>query len=144
MATKVSFLSLLMIFMSIYHTQGQSNIHFADYQTDTLLQAYKYLHKPIFLYVTLKGCMPCKALEYQTFSDTTFANWIQRYTIPVRLNVTDKFGKDEYEKRKKSAQNLKISAFPTIIILNSEGKELERILGISTPAFIKSIISKIL
>lgn len=131
-----------LLMTTIYHLQGQSKVNFANFEPDSVTQKAKEQNKPIFLYATLKGCMPCKVLEFHTFSDTTLANLVHQHTIPAKLYVTDKFGKEEYEKRLKISKGINVNAYPTIIILDSEGKEIERILGVHTPDSLIKIITK--
>jgi thiol:disulfide interchange protein len=138
-------LMLFFYFLSstaLLQLQAQSKINFANFEPDSIVQEAQRQNKPIFLYATLKGCMPCKMLEYHTFSDSTLANFIHQHTIAAKLNVTDKFGKAEHEKRTKISKQINVNAYPTILILDKEGKEKERILGLQTADSILAILKK--
>jgi len=129
---KILFILIPIFLISIFQAYSQSKIDFIAYEPDSIMLKAKQEGKPIFLYATLKGCMPCKVLEYHTFGDTTLANFVRQYAIATKLNITDKDGKESYQKRMEIAKALGIGAYPTIIIFDKEGKEVKRGLGILT------------
>ncbi len=121
---------------------SQSKIKFLDYNPDSIALQAQNQSKPIFLYATLKGCMPCKVLEYHVFGDTTLANFINQRTIPAKLNVTNKFGKEEHLKRLEIAQNLHITAYPAIIVFDKNGGEVKRDFGVVTAKRIMELLQE--
>jgi thiol:disulfide interchange protein DsbD len=66
-------------------------------------------------------CAQCKELDEKTWSDPSVQAWIKENAVPVRLN-TDKDRKD-------LAGKLGIRSYPTVILLDGEGRELRRSLG---------------
>jgi thiol:disulfide interchange protein len=139
---KTCLLCAFFLLVTWQYLYAQPKINFANFEPDSIIQEAKKQNKPIFLYATLKGCMPCKVLEFHTFSDTTLANFVHQNTIPAKLYVTDKFGKQEYEKRLKISKGINVNAYPTMLVLDSEGKEIDRILGVNTADSVLSILKK--
>jgi thiol:disulfide interchange protein DsbD len=52
--------------------------------------------------------------------------WIQANAVPVRI--------DTYKIRKDLAPKLGILSYPTVLLLDGDGKELRRLLGFQKPA----------
>jgi thioredoxin 1 len=73
--------------------------------------------------------MPCKYLEYHVFSDSALAAFVNQRMIAAKLHVTDAFGKEEFKKRTQTATALKVAGYPTILIMDKNGREINRVLG---------------
>ncbi|SFF42290.1 thioredoxin fold domain-containing protein [Thermoflexibacter ruber] len=128
----ITLLCLFLYLLISNKSLSQSKINFLNYEPDSIAYQAQKQGKSIFLYATLKGCMPCKVLEYQVFSDTTLANFVNQNMIAAKLNITDKFGKEEYLKCLDIAKSHHIRVYPTIVILDKNGKEVQRAFGIVT------------
>ncbi len=64
-------------------------------------------------------CMPCHWMDESTYSDPTIIDFMQRNTIPVKIDIDDFDGyalKDQY--------NIKV--LPTIVFLNSGGSQIRK------------------
>ncbi len=79
-------------------------------------------------------CAQCKELDEKTWPDPAVASWIKENAIAIRID-TDKVRKD-------LATKLQIRSYPTVIVLDAEGRELRRTMGFQKPAemlkFLKS------
>ena len=71
-------------------------------------------------------CAQCKELDETTWPDPQVAAWIKDNAVAVRID-TDKARKD-------LAPKLGIRSYPTVILLDAQGRELRRSLGFQKPA----------
>jgi len=70
-------------------------------------------------------CAQCKELDEKTWPDPAVSGWIQNNAIAVRID-TEKVRPD-------LAKPLGIAAYPTIILTDSNGKEIRRLNGFHKP-----------
>ena len=70
-------------------------------------------------------CAQCKELDEKTWPDPAVKAWIAQNAVAVRI--------DTDAKRKDLASVLKIQSYPTVILVDGEGKEVRRILGFHKP-----------
>jgi thiol:disulfide interchange protein DsbD len=66
-------------------------------------------------------CAQCKELDDNTWPDPSVAAWIRDNAVAVRID-TDKVRKD-------LAPRLQIRSYPTVILLDGEGREIRRSMG---------------
>jgi len=71
-------------------------------------------------------CAQCKELDETTWPDPQVSGWIQANAVAVRI--------DTYKIRKDLAPKLGILSYPTVLLLDADGKELRRLLGFQKPA----------
>ncbi len=81
--------------------------------------------KPVLVDAYADWCAECKELDEDTWPDPQVAAWIQANAVAVRID-TDKTRKD-------LAPKLGILSYPTVILLDGDGRELRRILGFQKP-----------
>jgi len=80
-------------------------------------------------------CIPCKELDALTFSDERVINASKEFT-PFKVDMTKTLS-DETEEIKKKFD---IIGMPTVLIINSNGEEVERITGfVNAEEFLKII-----
>ena len=90
-------------------------------------------------------CPPCKALKKNVFSKKEFADFAEKKLVLMELD----FPRDTTKAPKPIqalGEQFKIEAFPTIIVLDKNGKELGRLEGYggdSSSAYIKKLESLI-
>ena len=70
-------------------------------------------------------CAQCKELDEKTWPDPAVKAWIAQNAIPIRI--------DTDAKRKDLASALKIQSYPSVILLDADGREVRRILGFHKP-----------
>ena len=81
---------------------------------------------PVLVDIYADWCAQCKELDEKTWPDPQVSAWIRDHAVPVRI--------DTYKTRKDLAPRLGILSYPTVILLDGDGKELRRLLGFQTPA----------
>lgn len=83
------------------------------------LKLAKDLQKPVFLYWGAVWCPPCNELKARIFSAPGFAEWMKSF-VPVYLD-------GDGEEAQIWAEQLQITAYPTLLILSSDGQEQMRL-----------------
>ncbi|MBI3817517.1 MAG: thioredoxin fold domain-containing protein [Planctomycetes bacterium] len=74
-------------------------------------------------------CGPCKRLDKETWSDATVRAWLDKKAVALKIDA---------EKEVALAKNYHIDSYPSILFINPDGKEIERITGFRAPdEFIK-------
>ncbi len=89
------------------------------------LRQAKAEHKLVLVDVYAEWCAQCKELDEKTWPDAAVRAWIAKNAVAVRID-TDK-------QRPDLAKSLEIRSYPTVILLDAEGKELRRLLGFTRP-----------
>lgn len=114
------------------------------------LEAQKKNKKPIFIDAYTVWCGPCKLLDRNTFTDPKVIEILNQRYNPVKFNAEgneevqfqDKLFKNpNYQEARKNSRNgvheftqfLKVPGYPTMAIINSNGKVLKSIVGYRTP-----------
>ena len=104
-----------------------------DYET--ILKAAKHYNKSILLDFYTVWCGGCKEYDKHIFTDSTFKQYLSKSFYSSRINA-------ELVQNRKITKKYSISAYPTIILANSNGEEIDRIVGYqgdSTEKFITLI-----
>jgi thioredoxin:protein disulfide reductase len=81
--------------------------------------------KLVVVDVWAEWCAACKELDEKTWPDPGVSGWIAQNAVAVRVD-TDKVRKD-------LAQPLKILGYPTVLVLDGDGKILRRVEGFQKP-----------
>lgn len=81
--------------------------------------------KLVLIDIYADWCAQCKELDEKTWPDPAVKAWIAQNAVPLRL--------DTDARRKDLAATLKIQSYPTVILVDGDGKELRRILGFHKP-----------
>ncbi len=121
---RLGFLALCLSFASLHSARGE-----ADWTTDfaQALARAKAEHKRLLLDFTGSDwCGWCKVMEKEIFSQPAFEDYAKKNLILVRLDfprtkpVSEEVRKQNYS----LAQQFGIRGFPTIVMLNGDGKQL--------------------
>ena len=75
-------------------------------------------------------CAQCHELDEKTWPDPAVTAWVKAHAVAVRID-TDKVRPD-------LATKLGIGSYPTVLVLDAEGKELKRSLGFQGPVGMKA------
>src|SRR5690606_6169270 len=114
------------------------------------VEAQKKNNKPIFIDAYTVWCGPCKMLDKNTFSDPKVAEVINEKYNAVKFNAEGNeeiqfngklYTNPNYQEARKNARNtmhqftefLRVPGYPTMVVINSEGKIEKSIVGYNTP-----------
>jgi TolA-binding protein len=87
-------------------------------------------HRPILLDMYTDWCEWCKALDDTTYTDPRFIEYSKRFTM-ARMNA---------EVDTVTAARYHVENYPTVLVLNEKGAEIDRVVGYSrAPEFISQI-----
>jgi len=75
-------------------------------------------------------CAQCKELDEKTWPEVGVKQWLAQNAVAIRI--------DTDAKRKDLAAKLQIRSYPTVLMLDAEGRELRRILGFQKPETMKA------
>lgn len=140
---------LLIVFITLFGFINNVEAQIKWMSMTEALQAQKKNKKPIFLDAYTVWCGPCKMLDKQTFSDETFATFINKNYNPVKFNAE---GNDEvqfqgklyknpgYQESRKNSRNsvheltlaLGVRAYPTMMVIDNTGKITQNIMGVQS------------
>ena len=94
--------------------------------------------KPIFVDMYAVWCGPCKLMDATVFADPTVTAWMSKNVIPVRFDA-------ERGEGARLRSRYSVNSFPTFLVLDAEGNEIDRILGAFEPArflaYLESMVS---
>jgi len=117
--------SILLIAISTYVLipEKKNSIEWKSYSENSLSKNLS-LHKGAIIDFYADWCIPCKELDASTFSDPNVISESKDF-ITLKANMTKTLSPDVEQLRDK----YKIIGVPTVLILNSKGKEVKRITG---------------
>ena len=78
--------------------------------------------KPVMLDVVAAWCGPCKIMDMTTFSDPAVVEWARRSVVPARVDA-------EKGEGRRIAARYQAFSFPTILFLDGDGNEIDRLVG---------------
>jgi thiol-disulfide isomerase/thioredoxin len=99
--------------------------YFLQEDYDLVLKAAKRDKKLVFLDFYTVWCGGCKSYEKFVFTDSIFAHYLKSNFYSARINA-------ELQINKKITNRYSIGAYPTLIIADSKGNEIDRIIGYET------------
>lgn len=111
--------------------QAKGGVAFFTGSWSQLLQEAQKQKRPIFVDVYAEWCGPCKMLERNTFPNPDLGAYVAKYYIAYRLD-------GEKGEGPRIANQYRVRAYPTMIILDPSGKELGRQIGyVDAPALLR-------
>lgn len=87
-----------------------------------VLRRAKTEGKPVMLDVVASWCGPCRIMDRTTFSDPDVVAWAKKSVVPARVDA------EKGEGRKIFAR-YQVSSFPTVLFLDGDGNEIDRLVG---------------
>lgn len=124
-ATKCLFLAGILIITTaraqVKHA-SKPGVHFLDKDWQSVLTLAKKTHKPIFVDAYTSWCAPCQEMRQTTFKDRHIAARLNAGFVNIAIDVEKGAGiafADKYQ----------VTAYPTLLFINGDGKIIKRIEG---------------
>lgn len=129
---KIVYITLVILAFSTYRAQAQ--MQFESGSFGEVLKKAKALNKKIFIDCYTSWCGPCKMLAADIFPQPKVGDFMNNEFVNFKTDMEKGEG---IELRKQ----FQVNAFPTLLILDSDGNEINRLVGAeSTPdAFIAAV-----
>jgi len=115
----------LLLFTMIGHGQesGKEGVQFhVNESWEAMLAQAKKEKKNIFLDAYTVWCGPCKALDARVFPNSQLAEYFNKSFVNVKYDMEKGDGRD-------LAKRYDVKAYPTMMLIDAEGKLLHRIVG---------------
>lgn len=93
---------------------------FLDLGFDAALAKAKESEKVVFVDFFTTWCGPCKKLDATTWKDEGVQKWLAENTVPLKVDA---------EKQGQLASRFRITAYPTLLFVEPDGSEKDRIVG---------------
>jgi thiol:disulfide interchange protein len=99
-----------------------------SYTVDEALAAARDQKKVVMIDFGATWCGPCQKMDATTFQDPEVQKFIREHTIAIKVDV---------DENRHLANRYGVAGLPTILFLDSDGYELDRLTGlIPTPHFL--------
>lgn len=85
----------------------------------------KAAHKVVLVDIYAEWCAQCRELDEQTWPDPAVQQWLRQNAVAIRI--------DTDARRQDLAAKLQVRSYPTVLLLDADGKELRRSLGFQKP-----------
>lgn len=80
--------------------------------------------KPMLVLFTAAWCGPCQQLKRNAFADTHTAEFIERHTVPVKIDMTR-----TTDQNAPIAEAFGVTGFPTMVLADATGQPISRLVG---------------
>ncbi len=101
-------------------SSGEAKVRFREsFDYDNVLAESEHRQLPVLIYFTAEWCGPCKFMDKYVFSNEKLAERLENEFISLKLDVDNPAFKD-------LVYIYHASLLPTMVIVNSKGRELTR------------------
>lgn len=117
-------ITLMLITLSVW---AQKTVWLEDYKQALKISSEKKI--PILIDFTGSDwCVWCKRLDKEVFTQPEFAKYASKNLVLLKIDFPDKNNQSEEVKKfnKELAAKYNIEGFPTIVLINSNGVEINR------------------
>ncbi len=123
-------LCFLVILSTMLYAQG---VDFRNLSLQEALQAAAKENKPVFLDCYTSWCGPCKMMANTVFTQKKAGDYFNTTFVNIKIDM-------EKGEGPAIAKKYEVSAYPTFLVINPDGKLLHRIVGAETvDNFIKNV-----
>jgi thioredoxin-related protein len=113
--------------------QAQAEIKFLRGPLSDALARAQTEKKPVMIDFITDWCRWCDTLDARTYSDAAVAGYINEAVVPIKIDA-------EKGEGIAIAKKYGVRAFPTILLINADGEEIDRLLGYMPPEpFLNSV-----
>lgn len=116
----------IFVLLQISAKSQNSKIDFKPINFSTALENAKKLNRYIFIDVATEWCGPCKKLDSEVFTNDSVATYFNSAFVNIKIDAEKGEGIE-------IAKTYKVSAYPTLLIINADGNLVHRISGFKTP-----------
>ncbi|MCP5050811.1 MAG: thioredoxin fold domain-containing protein [bacterium] len=123
MIRKITFIIVLMMYAFNFASASEVTL---DFKTDWAkeLKDAAANGKPVFMDFYTDWCPPCKLLNSTTFKDQAMAGYFKKENyVLIKVNP---------EKDRVAESKFNVYSYPTLVVFDKKGKEIDRILGYRT------------
>ncbi|QDV14398.1 thiol:disulfide interchange protein precursor [Rosistilla oblonga] len=97
-------------------------------------QKWSASRKPLLVYVTSESCFFCKKLDQATWMDPSVGDLVKERFVKLKVNG---------QRNHAIAQQLNVTAFPTVIVLSADGQVLGRRDGFVEPTEMSAFLQTV-
>ncbi len=119
------FLSTLLLSLAI-GLSAQANVKFVTGPFKDVLAKAGTEKKPVMIDFYTDWCRWCDTLDAKTYSDARVSEFIQASIIPYKIDAEKGEGVE-------IAKKYEVRGYPTILLIASDGEEIDRIVGYAPP-----------
>ena len=106
-------------------TPKEEHTGWLEQDLEGALAKAKTEHKVVLVDIYAEWCAQCKELDEKTWPEAGVKQWLAQNAVAIRI--------DTDARRKDLATKLQIRSYPTVLMLDAEGRELRRLLGFQKP-----------
>ena len=119
---KKLFSAIAALFMFSAAMAQSGGVAFRDIDFASAKKVSEAEGKPIFMDAYASWCGPCKYMTSSVFTQNSVGKFINDNFIPVKYDM-------ERGEGPTLARNYGVRAYPTFLIIDSQGKEIARVIG---------------
>ena len=99
---------------------GAEDSFFKKMNYEDALSKAKEAGKVVFIDFYTTWCAPCKMLDRSTWKDESVIAWLEENTVPLKIDA---------EAEVELARKYKVTVYPSLVFINPDGTEKDRLLG---------------
>ncbi|MCP4121832.1 MAG: thioredoxin family protein [Bacteroidetes bacterium] len=122
---KTIYTILIFAFSTQLAFAGEGGVNFLTEDYEKAVVQAKQEQKFMLLDFTASWCFPCKKMDRETFPDTELGDFVNSQFVSFKVNADFFWGMD-------IADEFKVKAYPTILVVDNLGRIVKRITGYRT------------